>query len=126
MTFYIRTLLLAVSLEVNILRHIKPYFLSPTILHFRHSKTTTNRELQVLIETVKNNRNTIDNMSNHINVPKEDDDKINRTLRENLPDNINEVDLGSKEQKGMYSLSPSPNPSSPHPLCHFAVLPILC
>ncbi|CAD0087199.1 unnamed protein product [Aureobasidium mustum] len=30
-------------------------------------------------------------MSEHINVPKEDDDKINRTLRENLPDNINEA-----------------------------------
>ncbi|KAG9700837.1 hypothetical protein KCU95_g960, partial [Aureobasidium melanogenum] len=58
-------------------------------------------------------------MSNHIDVPKEDDDKINRTLRENLPDNINEVDLGSKEQKGMYPLYPPPFPSlyyTPYPL----------
>lgn len=37
----------------------------------------------------------------HIQAPQEDDDKINRTLRENLPDNINEVDLGAKDQKGM-------------------------
>jgi len=36
----------------------------------------------------------------HIQAPQEDDDKINRTLRENLPDNINEVDLGAKDQKG--------------------------
>lgn len=41
-------------------------------------------------------------MSEHIKVPQEDDDKINRTLRENLPDNINEVDLGSKDQKGKH------------------------
>lgn len=38
----------------------------------------------------------------HIQAPQEDDDQINRTLRENLPDNINEVDLGAKDQKGMY------------------------
>ena len=37
----------------------------------------------------------------HIQAPQEDDDKINRTLRENLPDNINEVDLGAEDQKGV-------------------------
>jgi hypothetical protein len=42
----------------------------------------------------------------HIQAPQEDDDQINRTLRENLPENINEVDLGAKEQKGVFPLPP--------------------
>jgi hypothetical protein len=67
----------------------------------------------------------------HIQAPQEDDDQINRALRENLPENINEVDLGAKEQKGklspsiltlsfsptssILSSSPSPFPSIPLP-----------
>jgi hypothetical protein len=39
----------------------------------------------------------------HIQAPQDDDDQINRTLRENLPDNINEVDLGAKDQKGVFT-----------------------
>jgi len=48
----------------------------------------------------------------HIQAPQEDDDKINRTLRENLPDNINEVDLGAKDQKGMLASSLVTSPLS--------------
>lgn len=59
-------------------------------------------------------------MSEHIKVPQEDDDKINRTLRENLPDNINEVDLGSKDQKGKHSSLLSP--SFPSQLYHISYL----
>ncbi|KAI4765466.1 hypothetical protein E4T52_01788 [Aureobasidium sp. EXF-3400] len=44
----------------------------------------------------------------HIQAPQEDDDQINRTLRENLPDNINEVDLGAKDQKGLLSFIGDP------------------
>ncbi|KAI4716607.1 hypothetical protein E4T48_07176 [Aureobasidium sp. EXF-10727] len=44
----------------------------------------------------------------HIQAPQEDDDKMNRTLRENLPENINQVDLGSKEQKGLLSFIGDP------------------
>ncbi|KAH0285321.1 hypothetical protein M436DRAFT_60041 [Aureobasidium namibiae CBS 147.97] len=44
----------------------------------------------------------------HIQAPQDDDDKINRTLRENLPENINEVDLGAKDQKGLLSFIGDP------------------
>ncbi|THZ83968.1 hypothetical protein D6C84_04510 [Aureobasidium pullulans] len=42
-------------------------------------------------------------MTEHIKVPEENDDQINTTLRETLPDKINNVELGSKEQKGLLS-----------------------
>lgn len=40
-------------------------------------------------------------MTENIKVPKENDDQINTTLQETLPDKINNVELGSKEQKGV-------------------------
>jgi hypothetical protein len=51
----------------------------------------------------------------HIQAPQEDDDEINRTLRENLPENINDVDLGAKEQKGVFPSLSSPSLSVPLP-----------
>lgn len=58
-------------------------------------------------------------MTEHIKVPEENDDQINTTLRETLPDKINDVELGSKEQKGIVLSCSSPCPllsSSPLPL----------
>jgi hypothetical protein len=60
----------------------------------------------------------------HIQAPQEDDDQINRTLRENLPENINEVDLGAKDQKGGFPSPPLyPSPSSTLPTFPSILIP---
>jgi hypothetical protein len=87
-----------------------------------HQKSPTNTYFENCAKAKKPHQDTTSNDQNmsekeHIQAPQEDDDKINRTLRENLPDNINEVDLGAKEQKG--KLSPLSFPTLPlFPLHH--------
>ena len=90
-------------LQKTFLRHIKPYIYHLDFLIYSNSNSRDTKTFTPEDSTTAKKHTTKNNMSgkDHIQAPQEDDDKINRTLRENLPDNVNEVDLGAKDQKGM-------------------------